>query len=131
MEQIAILLVPIFAFALLKGWLDHRAEARSERVRLLEAALKNPAVDRATVESLTYQLTGARKPPEKRASRWPARVLALGWLSLFTGVGVWVLGEVVNERDAVAAGIIVSIIGFGFVTYPFALRELEARRVQQ
>jgi 3-dehydroquinate dehydratase len=28
----------------------------------------------------------------------------------------------------IAGGVITAIIGFGFVTYPFALRELEARK---
>jgi 3-dehydroquinate dehydratase len=42
-----------------------------------------------------------------------------------------VFGEMTHEKDALAGGVITSIVGFGLVTYPFALRELEARRAQQ
>ena len=35
-----------------------------------------------------------------------------------------------HEHDAVAGGVVAAIIGFGLVTYPFALRELEARRAE-
>ena len=130
MQEIAVLLIPVFAFALLKAIVDQRAEARSERVRLLEQALQNPAIDRATIESLAYQLTGARRPRESGNSRMLAVVLAVGWLALFSGIGVWVLGVMTHDRDAGAGGLVAAIVGFGIVTYPFALRELEARRVQ-
>ena len=135
MEEIALFVVPvlitIFVFALIKGWMDARVQARSEKIKLLEEALKNPAIDRATIENLTYQLTGARGPKKPGPSPLMAIVLALGWIALFTGIGVWVLGEIIYEADAIAGGVVTSIVGFGLVTYPFALRELEARRVQQ
>lgn len=137
MDEIALFVVPvlitIFTFALIKGAMDSRSKARSERTRLLEEALKNPAVDRATVESLAYQLTGARSPrrPNEGAGRLMAIVLAFGWMALFVGIGVWVLGEYIRDTDTVAGGIVTLVVGFGLVTYPFALRELESRRVQQ
>ncbi len=133
MEQLAMFVLPVlvtvFVFGLIKSWMDQRSKARSENVRLLEEALKNPSIDRATVESLAYQLTGARTP-KPHGHRLMAMILALGWLTLFSGVGVWVLGELISDRDTTAGGVITSIIGFGLVTYPFALRELEARRAQ-
>ena len=135
MEEIALFVVPvlitIFVFALIKGWMDARTQARSEKVKLLEEALKNPAIDRATIESLTYQLTGAKNPQKAGASVLMSIVLAIGWIALFAGIGIWVLGDLTNEKDALAGGVVTSIVGFGLVTYPFALRELEARRVQQ
>ena len=135
MEELAYFVVPvlgtIFVFALIKNWMDARVQARSERVKLLEEALKNPAVDRAMIETLTYQLTGARGPRVHLGmQRLMAAVLAVGWLGLFTGIGVWVFGEIINAEDTIAGGIITSIASFGLVTYPFALRELEARRAQ-
>jgi len=135
MEEIAYFAVPvlgtIFAFALIKGWMDSRAQGRTERVKLLEEALKNPSIDRATIESLTYQLTGARNPRVNvGAQRLMAIILAVGWIGLFAGIGVWVFGEMAHEQDAIAGGIITTIASFGLVTYPFALRELEARRTQ-
>ena len=135
MYEIAFLVVPIlvtiFIFATVKGWMDARVEASNQRVKLLEEALKNPAVDRQTIESLTYQLTGARKPRQGAGmARLMAGVLAIGWIGLFTGIGIWVYGEMTHCSDAFAGGIITTIASFGLVTYPFALRELEARRAQ-
>ncbi len=134
MQEIAYFVVPVLvvvlAFGLLKSWMDAGIKARSERVKLLEEALRNPAIDRATVESLTYQLTGNRSPHHGGSNKVMAVVLGLGWLGLFAGIGVWVLGEMVNDADVIAGGIITSIASFGLVTYPFALRELQARRLQ-
>jgi hypothetical protein len=128
MELVAIL-TPICGFLLLKMMLEHRAAARSQNVRLLEEALKNPALDRATIESLTYQLTGSRPPRSSQPSRFMAVVLAIGWLGLFTGIGIMVIGSMMPRGDdTMAAGALVAIIGFGLVTYPFAVRELEARK---
>ena len=129
MEELLAIFTPIFGFLMLKAMLEHRARARSQNVRLLEEALKNPALDRATIESLTYQLTGSRPPRSNQPSRFMALVLAVGWLALFTGIGIMVIGSMIPGGDETcAAGALVSIIGFGFVTYPFAVRELEARK---
>lgn len=127
--ELTLILIPIFVFVLLKIVLDHRAAARADNVRLLEEALKSPHIDRPTIESLTYQLTGHR--PRPGTGKLPALILAFGWLTLFVGIGLWVSGEMANIPEIVMAGTIASIVGFGFVTYPFALRELEARRQPQ
>ncbi|MBM4060937.1 MAG: hypothetical protein FJ265_07550 [Planctomycetes bacterium] len=126
--ELIYILIPIFLFVLGKMVLEHRDKARTDNVRLLEEALKNPALDRATIESLAWQLTGARPPRAGGPGRFLAFLLAIGWIALFTGLGVWVIGEIVNEPAANAAGVLVAVIGFGLVTYPFALRELEARQ---
>lgn len=134
MEEIVLLVVPvlitIFVYALIKSWMDGRAKAQSDKVQLLEEALKNPAIDRATIEKLAFQLTGAKPPNKGASSALMAVVLAVGWITLFAGGGVWVFGEMTHEHDAVAGGVVAAIIGFGLVTYPFALRELEARRAE-
>lgn len=113
--------------------IESRRKHQSENARLLEEALKNPALDRATLETLTYQLTGKRplRGPHENKSGFLAFVLALGWIGLFTGIGLLIGGELENDRDLATAGWIVGLVGFGFVTYPFALRELEARRAPQ
>jgi len=126
--DLAFILIPIFLFVLLKIILDQRANARADNVRLLEEALKNPALDRATIESLTFQLTGARPVRGGGPSRFMAFLLAIGWIALFTGIGVAAIGGITSSEDATAGGVVTLIIGFGLVTYPFALRELEARR---
>jgi hypothetical protein len=125
--ELAYILVPIFLFVLIRGLVEQRAKERQARLQLLEQALKNPAIDRATITSLAQQLTGAR-PPSAKPARGLAWLLALGWLTLFSGLGVWVLGIMLGNEGVQASGLLVSLIGFGFVTYPFALRELEARR---
>lgn len=129
--ELAAILIPIFAFVLVKMVIDHRATARADNVRLLEEALKNPAIDRPTIESLTYQLTGHRAPRHAGTSRWLALVLAVGWIGLFVGLGLWLAGEMTHVPELVVAGVLTAIVGFGLVTYPFALRELEARRQAQ
>lgn len=127
--EVVYILIPVFAFVLIKRAMDQRAQERTARLSLLENALKNPAVDRAAIEALAQQLTG-RAPAPRRPStgRGMAVLLALGWITLFTGIGIWVLGEMTGRPSTCSAGLLTSIIGFGFVTYPFALRELEARR---
>jgi hypothetical protein len=126
--ELSLILLPILAFVLLKGYLEQRAAARQDRVRLLEQALANPALDRTTIESLAYQLTGAQPPRQRGPSRLLAFLLALGWLALFSGLGIWLLGHLMNQDSATGAGVLVAVIGFGLVTYPFALRELESRQ---
>jgi hypothetical protein len=130
MELVAIL-TPIFVFVLLKMIIDHRAASRADNVRLLEEALKSPHIDRPTIEALTFQLTGHRAPRHAGPSRLLAFLLAIGWLALFTGIGLWIGGEMTRCEELTMAGILTSLVGLGFVTYPFALRELEVRRQAQ
>lgn len=129
--EVAYILVPIFAFVLVKRILDHRADARADNVRLLEEALKNPALDRATIEALTHQLTGRRPLRGGGTPAWLTFVLSVGWIALFVGVGIAVYGGVDGDADATLGGVITALAGFGLVTWPFALRELEARRQPQ
>ena len=133
MEQIALFVVPVllvtYLFKLVQSWMDSRVQARTEKVQLLEEALRNPSIDRATIEALAAQLTGVQAK-KGGASASMAIVLALGWIALFGGVGVWVLGELLHDPGMQGGGIVTGILGFGLVTYPFALRELEARRAE-
>ena len=126
--ELAAILSPIVLLLMVKLSLEHRAKTRADNVRLLEEALKSPSVDRATLETLTYQLTGTRPLHKAGTSRFMAVVLAIGWIGLFTGLGLWLAGYMTRNDSMTIAGMITSIVGFGLVTYPFALRELEARR---
>jgi hypothetical protein len=130
LSQLTLLLVPILSFVLLRAIFDQRARHRERMLHLLEEAVRNPQLDRQAVENLAFQLTG--NPPPRRGaqkrSTGLALLLAFGWITLFTGLGIWILGAMTHTEGARAAGILVSVIGFGLVTYPFALRELEARR---
>ena len=126
--DLAAILTPIFSFVLIKLWLEQRAQARSDNVRLLEEALKSPQVDRQILENLTWQLTGKRGIRERGPSRSLALVLAIGWMALFVGIGLFGSGSMAHSQELEVGGVITAVIGFGLVTYPFALRELEARK---
>lgn len=126
--ELTYILIPIFVFVLLKMVLDQRSEAREQNVKLLEDALKSPQVDRPTLEALTYQLTGKRSARGGAVNGFMAFLLAVGWIALFTGIALVVVSSLTHEDSLLIAGCIVGIVGFAFVTYPFALRELEARR---
>ncbi|MCR9246076.1 MAG: hypothetical protein NXI31_13675 [bacterium] len=128
--ELVVIVVGIAVVWTVLSLIESRRKRQSDNARLLEEALKNPALDRATLETLTYQLTGKKplraEPPGR--SGFLAFVLAIGWMALFTGIGLLIGGETGNDRDMTLAGWIVGLSGFGFVTYPFALRELEGRR---
>lgn len=129
MESIISLVVLIALFQLGKAKMEQQARERQHRIEALEKALANPSIDRATLQQLAQQLTGAKAPkaPSNTGLAW---LLAIGWLTLFSGAGVWALGYMLGEDDALAGGVVVMLIGFGLVTYPFALREMESRRAQ-
>ena len=129
-----VIIVAIFSVVgVLLSVVTGRQKRMTEQARLLEEALKNPNVDRATVEALAYQLTGRRplRMEPKRGSAM-ALVLALGWLAMFTGIGLLIGAKYYaasySSDDMWIAGWIVGLIGFALVSYPFALRELEMRR---
>ena len=85
--ELVFILIPIFLFVLIRSAMEQRAQARSERTKLLEEALRNPAIDRPTLTSLAHQLTGVKPPATNGAGAssgggLQALLLALGWLTL-------------------------------------------------
>ncbi len=129
MESLISLMVLIFLFQLGKTQMEQRSKEREQRLQALEKALANPSIDRVTLQQLAQQLTGA-KAPRAASNTGLAWLLAIGWLTLFVGAGVWAIGYMLGEDAALAGGVLVMLIGFGLVTYPFALREMESRRSQ-
>jgi hypothetical protein len=129
--EFIFLVAAISLVTLLAKFIENHRKAAEDRRRLLEEAIRSGA-DRQVIEALTWHATGAR-PQQPRAAGGAAMavLLAIGWITLFVGVGVGVLGGMSGWDDTIGAGVLVSIIGFGLVTYPFALRELEARRAAQ
>jgi hypothetical protein len=126
-----VVLALIFAFVLVKRVFEDRSRARADRTLLLEKALQQPHLDRDTLDGLAYQLTGRRarlrdEPAPGRRLR--ALMLALGWFTMFGGAATWIAGVTTHSSDAIRVGIILLVSGFAVTTYPFALRELEARR---
>jgi hypothetical protein len=127
MELVITVVLLALGYSLLKRWLDHKEKARADRVRLLEEALRNPGLDRQTVEGLAQQLNGPRGEGLGFVS---GLALLAGWLGLFTGAGLVVAGALTNTQtgdDMTTAGWITTLIAFGLLSYPFAVRELESR----
>ncbi|MCA8974209.1 MAG: hypothetical protein KDC98_05775 [Planctomycetes bacterium] len=131
--ELVLIVIFISVFAIVMSVATQRQKRLAAHTRMLEEALKNPAIDRATLENLTFQLTGRRplrsQPTSGTAMAW---ILALGWLALFTGIGLLIAAENYSRSygsdDLGIAAWVTGLIGFGLVTYPFALRELESRR---
>ena len=129
--ELGTILIAIFVFVLIKGHSEQRAKERARKMQLLEDAIKSGNVDRDLIQDLAATFSGKRPapatPPVERRPRgtW---FLALGWIGIFVGLGVAGLGSFDNRGQLVGSGLLISLISFGITTYPFALRELEARR---
>ena len=55
-------------------------------------------------------------------------LFVIGWLGLFTGIGLLIVGIGFENRVLGVSGIITALVSFGVVTVPMALREVERRR---
>lgn len=131
MEEIALFVVPvlitIFGFALIKSWMDGRAKAESDKVRLLEEALKNPSVDRETVERLADRLAGGAERARSGLGGFSRLLFSLGWLAFLGGLALRLFPPD-RDPDWKMSAIWLAVIGFALLTYPFAIREVEQRR---
>ena len=133
--ELAPILIAIFAFVLIKNYNEQQARERARKLDLLEEAIKGGNLDREMVEDLSATLSG-RKPPRRptgNQTQAPPRprgtwFLGLGWIGIFVGLGIAGLGGFNNEEGVIGCGLLVTLISFGVTTYPFALRELDARR---
>ncbi len=128
MELLLTIVVAATCYALVKRSMEQKDKARADNVRLLEEALRNPQLDRQTVEALAERLTDRRAG----VGVLSALFLFVGWIGLFVAAGLLigasnVTGEVLGS-DLRLGGWITGLIAFGCLSYPFALRELEARR---
>ena len=52
----------------------------------------------------------------------------VGWIGLFTGIALWVVGMGFGPEELGFTGVITALVSFGVVTVPMALREVERRR---
>ena len=126
-------LVVIFVFVSVMVASQNRAKERREKLRIIEDAIRSGNLDAATKQELVAELTGRRpeaagrpvpRPVEGRRSGWARLSFAVGWLTLFLGIGFLC----VDEREMFFAGSLLAVIGFGFVSLPLALRELDRER---
>ncbi len=129
MESIVPLAL-IFSFIYGLVWMKNRETERRERLKLLEQALRADRID----PQLREQIISALAPEQAKRNLQPrpaapiratrSLFLTLGWLTLFTGLGLLLSGS----RDGEEAGVIVLFAGLGMITLPIAMRELELRR---
>lgn len=128
MDTVLTLVVACLCYALVKRTLRQNAKERADTLRLLEEALRNPSLDRQMVEGLAARL-GDRRAGVGAMS---AVFLFVGWIGLFVAAGLLIAstgdtGEFLAS-DLRLGGWITGLCSFGCLSYPFALRELEARR---
>ena len=128
MEPVGLLTL-IFGFIALMTITQNRAKERKERLRVIEDAIKNGNLEPDVKQELVGELTG-RRPHRRRPHVVPGPeirgkfVFGIGWLGLFTGIGLMLMGE----RDVFEAGCLMTALSFGVVSLPLALRELDARK---
>ncbi len=126
----------VFGFVLVVIVLGTRAKQKSERMRLMEKALQASSLDDETRRVLLDQLSGRNQ----QRPEWLATLsqhlaflsrnafFVVGWIGLFTGIALWVVGMGFGPEEMGFAGVITALVSFGVVTVPMALREVERRR---
>ncbi len=136
MSFVITLLVVIFVFAFFMRWMDMIAKDRQSRMKLLEEAVKAGNLDEQGREDLVAAVSGRRprhhKQPAAPVSPHKATFLErvmmfFGWMGFLTGGALLTYGLADDCQDFILAGILVGLIGFGLLTYPFVIRELESR----
>ena len=135
-EGLVPVIALVFGFVLVVIVLGTRAKHKSERMRLMEKALQASSLDDETRRVLLDQLSGRNKQrPEWLATLSQHLVFlsrnaffVVGWIGLFTGIALWVVGMGFGPEEMGFAGVITALVSFGVVTVPMALREVERRR---
>lgn len=117
----AAILAVIFVFIVVKSVIDGRARTELRRMELIEKAIDSGHIDARMKEELVRGLGRSRLGIL-------AHVSALGWVGMFVGLGLMSGSFLTHELyEYRVPGLIVALVCFGVLTYPFALRELEAR----
>lgn len=128
----AVLIVAIvFGAIFLRHWLDAESEHARDRMRLLEKAIDSGQLDRQQLDELTGVLSGRKPRPKRREGALERFAVGAGWIGIFIGIGAFLVGAVAYDADARISGIVIAVISFGIVTFPFAIREYDARSVRE
>jgi hypothetical protein len=98
-------------------WLRIRCREQARRLDLIEAALRNPNLDR----DVQRELVQALQPKPRRTG------FVLGWFGAFAGIA-WLCTE--PRGDEWTFAVIVTVVAFALLTLPLALRELEIRKAR-
>ncbi len=111
------LAVIVFGFIVLVVWMTNRAKARSERLKVMEEALRSERLDAEAKAELVAALTGRGEQRDDRAPGWQ-RVAFAGWVGLLMG-GTMML---VDEGDSFEKGLMCAGFGLAAMTLPLAIR---------
>lgn len=133
------ILTCIFGFILVKHAMDNASQEKQRKMDLLEEAVRSGALDQESKEQLMQGLAG--QPRRARAER-PAKpaknpyavglftrfMAFVGWMAMALGVAFAIIVNISYGNDYldVPAAILCSV-GFALTTYPFVIRELQAR----
>lgn len=136
-DEEMFLFLAVLACGAVIAALGMRHSYRTQRLKTIEKALAAGQIDEATRRSLLDALAAdAQQQREFWRALWAngtrivrTIVFVGGWLTLTIGsvvlAGMWFFG---GSRYDIQGGIIAVAIGFGLVTLPLAMRELDQRR---
>jgi len=114
-----VIVAIVFVFVYLRSRVVAHERTQKRKIELVERALESGVLDQATKRELVQAITG-RAP--RRGTHW---LFLLGWIGLFVGVALVILG--VDNDDLWPAAIVVTCVSFAVLTIPIASRELHAR----
>lgn len=129
-EEEMITMVIVFMFILAIIVLVQRSKTRQARFRLVERALQDGNLDDTARKQLLESISApgwAGILHQQIAFLARHVVFVVGWLGIFTGLGLTAWGGIEGEEDVLGVGVVVALISFGVVTVPMALRELQGR----
>jgi hypothetical protein len=136
-EEEGLMMVAMLLTAISVTWLSLAYKHRRDRLRTIEKTLAAGTIDDATRRTL---LDAIAADAQQSAAMWRAisanvgkfarvATFVVGWLT-FT-IGGCVLASVLvfgGSRYDIQGATIATAIGFGLVTLPLAMREIDARR---
>lgn len=126
----------VFGFVVLVVFLGNRAKYRSQRLKVIEEAIRRGNLEQAAQDELVRELTGRRVQRPRSAPAAPGEgsftsfarwVFVGGWIGLFVGIALLIGAGATGDDEVGIAGGIIGAISFGVMSLPFALRELDRR----
>ena len=111
----------VFGFVYMVTRISAKEKAERRRLDLIERALDSGAIDEATQRELVASVV---KRPTQRMP-W---LFVAGWIGLFVGVGLIVVGSMSHRMDyMLPQAIMVVTVSFAVLSLPIAAREFTSR----
>jgi hypothetical protein len=125
----ASIIWPLVVLGIVYLSLNERTRRREKELEAIHTALRqlgeSPNPDKEAIARLTRHITGENAGVRQGSGR---HLLAIGWITMFSGIGAMFFGEGVGDSEVTYGGLVAAIVGLALVTYPFALREMESRQ---